>query len=81
MASNLRPALFLNRDSVINVERNYVCLPEYFKFIGGVFDLCRKANAVGMVILIMLYLLPFCRKYHYIELYRPHPNNHLIALQ
>lgn len=50
MTSGLRPALFLDRDGVINVDRPYVCKPDDFEFIDGIFDLCRKANAAGMVI-------------------------------
>jgi D-glycero-D-manno-heptose 1,7-bisphosphate phosphatase len=53
MTSSLRPALFLDRDGVINVEKHYVCQPEDFEFIDGIFDLCRKANAVGMVIVVV----------------------------
>jgi D-glycero-D-manno-heptose 1,7-bisphosphate phosphatase len=53
MGSNLRPALFLDRDGVINVEKNYVCLPEDFEFVEGIFDLCRKASAAGMAIVVV----------------------------
>jgi D-glycero-D-manno-heptose 1,7-bisphosphate phosphatase len=53
MTSSLRPALFLDRDGVINVEKHYVCQPEDFEFIDGIFDLCRKANTVGMVIVVV----------------------------
>ena len=53
MGSNLRPALFLDRDGVINVEKNYVCRSEDFEFVEGIFDLCRKANAAGMAIVVV----------------------------
>jgi D-glycero-D-manno-heptose 1,7-bisphosphate phosphatase len=53
MGSNLRPALFLDRDGVINVEKNYVCRPKDFEFVEGIFDLCKKANAAGMVIVVV----------------------------
>jgi len=37
-------ALFLDRDGVINVERNYVYRIEEFEFLPGIFDLCRSAQ-------------------------------------
>lgn len=39
-----RPALFLDRDGVINVDHGYVYRPENFEFIPGIFDLVRMAN-------------------------------------
>ena len=33
-----RPALFLDRDGVINVEKNYLYRQEDFEFIPGVFE-------------------------------------------
>ena len=53
MDPNLRPALFLDRDGVINIEKNYVYRPKDFEFVEGIFDLCRKANAAGMVIVVV----------------------------
>jgi len=37
----MRRGLFLDRDGVINVEKNYLYKQEDFEFIDGVFDLCR----------------------------------------
>jgi D-glycero-D-manno-heptose 1,7-bisphosphate phosphatase len=39
------PALFLDRDGVINVEKNYVHRVEDFEFVEGIFELCRAAAA------------------------------------
>jgi D-glycero-D-manno-heptose 1,7-bisphosphate phosphatase len=36
-------ALFLDRDGVINVEKNYVHRIEEFEFVEGIFDLCEGA--------------------------------------
>jgi D-glycero-D-manno-heptose 1,7-bisphosphate phosphatase len=41
----LRPALFLDRDGVINVDHGYVHRIEQFEFLPGIFDLCRAARA------------------------------------
>ena len=38
------PALFLDRDGVINVDQGYVHRIEDFKFIPGIFSLVRTAN-------------------------------------
>lgn len=48
-----KPALFLDRDGVINVEMNYVCRTDEFIFVDGIFDLCRKAVSAGMVIVVV----------------------------
>ena len=48
-----RPALFLDRDGIINVEKNYVYRIDDFVFIDGIFDLCRSALAAGMAIVVV----------------------------
>ena len=35
-------ALFLDRDGIINIEKNYVYEIKNFDFVEGIFDLCRK---------------------------------------
>ena len=42
-----RAALFLDRDGVINVERNYVHRIDDFEFVPGIFELCSSAVALG----------------------------------
>jgi D-glycero-D-manno-heptose 1,7-bisphosphate phosphatase len=51
--SRLRPALFLDRDGVINVEKNYVYRIEDFEFLDGIFDLCRAAAERNMPIVVV----------------------------
>ncbi len=51
--SQFRPALFLDRDGVINVEKNYVHRVEDFDFLDGIFDLCRAANERDMPIVVV----------------------------
>lgn len=50
---SLRPALFLDRDGVINVDRGYVCRREDFEFIDGIFELCRTAKELGYSIFVV----------------------------
>ena len=52
-SSRLRPALFLDRDGVINVEKNYVHRIEDFEFLDGIFGLCRAAAERNMPIVVV----------------------------
>lgn len=40
-------ALFLDRDGIINVDKNYVHRPEDFEFVDGIFELCRIGQQQG----------------------------------
>jgi D-glycero-D-manno-heptose 1,7-bisphosphate phosphatase len=46
-------ALFLDRDGVINVEKNYVHRIEDFEFVPGVFELCRIAGDLGFHLIVV----------------------------
>jgi D-glycero-D-manno-heptose 1,7-bisphosphate phosphatase len=48
-----RPALFLDRDGVINVDRAYVHRIEDFAWIPGVFDTVRTADEVGLAVIVV----------------------------
>ena len=48
-----RRALFLDRDGVINVERNYVHRVEDFEFLPGIFELCAVAETSGYLIVVV----------------------------
>ncbi len=46
-------ALFLDRDGVINVEKNYVHRIEDFEFMDGIFELCRQAQELGFRLVVI----------------------------
>jgi D-glycero-alpha-D-manno-heptose 1-phosphate guanylyltransferase len=46
-------ALFLDRDGVINKEKNYVSKIEDFEFIEGIFDFCEYFQAKGYLIFVI----------------------------
>ena len=49
----LRRALFLDRDGVINEDINYLHRKEDFKFIPGIFELCRTAAEHDFLLIIV----------------------------
>jgi D-glycero-D-manno-heptose 1,7-bisphosphate phosphatase len=48
-----RPGLFLDRDGVVNRETGYLYRPDQVVFTPGIFDLCRHAQALGFMIIII----------------------------
>jgi len=48
-----RPALFLDRDGVINIDHAYVCKPEDFEFVDGIFDLVAAAKEAGYLVVVV----------------------------
>lgn len=53
MAKTSHPALFLDRDGVVNVDKGYVHTPEETEFIPGIFELVADANARGYKVIIV----------------------------
>ncbi|MEA2029862.1 MAG: D-glycero-beta-D-manno-heptose 1,7-bisphosphate 7-phosphatase [Campylobacterota bacterium] len=49
----MKPALFLDRDGVINIEKDYLYKIEDFEFIDGVFDTCRYFQSKGYIIVVI----------------------------
>jgi D-glycero-D-manno-heptose 1,7-bisphosphate phosphatase len=48
-----RKALFLDRDGVMNVDLGYVHRPEQCVFVEGIFDLVRRANEAGYLVVVV----------------------------
>jgi D-glycero-D-manno-heptose 1,7-bisphosphate phosphatase len=48
-----RPALFLDRDGIINVDHGYVHRREQFEFVPGIFELTRYAADVGVPVVVV----------------------------
>jgi len=53
MSLALRPALFLDRDGVINVDHGYVHKPEQVTFIEGIFELVKRARTAGLLVVVV----------------------------
>lgn len=51
--TDLRPALFLDRDGVVNREIGYLYRPDQVEFTPGIFELCRHAQAMGYALIII----------------------------
>lgn len=57
-------ALFLDRDGVINVDREYVSKPDDFTFIDGIFELCRRAGRCHYRIVVITNQSGIARGYY-----------------
>ena len=59
-----KPALFLDRDGVINIEKNYLHKVEAFEFIDGIFELCKKYQDLGYLIVVVTNQSGIARGYY-----------------
>jgi len=62
-----RPALFLDRDGVINVEQGYVGKVEDFEFMPNIFDLLRHAQDKGYRLIVVTNQSGVGRQYYTAE--------------
>lgn len=62
--SELRAALFLDRDGVVNVNHGYVCSPERTEFVDGIFELVAAANRGGLVVVVVTNQAGIARGYY-----------------
>lgn len=46
-------ALFLDRDGVINVDHGYVCKIEDFEFCDGIFEVLKKYQKLGFLLIVV----------------------------
>lgn len=59
-----RPALFLDRDGVVNIEKHYLHKIEDFEFIDGIFELCRKYQDLGYLVVVVTNQSGIARGYY-----------------
>jgi D-glycero-D-manno-heptose 1,7-bisphosphate phosphatase len=48
-----RPALFLDRDGIVNVDHGYVHRVDQVQFVDGIFELCRTAQQRGYLPIVV----------------------------
>lgn len=65
----MKPALFLDRDGVINQEVNYLSKIEEFRFIDGVFETCYEFQKQGFYIFVITNQAGIARGYYNEEEY------------
>lgn len=63
----MKKAIFLDRDGVINVEKNYVYKSEEFEFIEGLFDSLKQFQKLGYLLFIITNQSGIGRGYYTIE--------------
>lgn len=64
MPNSLKKALFLDRDGVINIEKNYLYKKEDFEFIDGIFELCDYYQSLGYLIIVVTNQSGIARAYY-----------------
>ena len=57
-------ALFLDRDGVVNIEKDYLYKIEDFEFIDGIFELCRYYQDLGYVVIVVTNQSGIARDYY-----------------
>lgn len=63
----MTPALFLDRDGVINIEKNYLYRIEDFEFIDGVFESCKYFQNLGYKIIVVTNQAGIARGYYSVD--------------
>ena len=64
MTTGRNKALFLDRDGVINVDKGHVHHRESFEFIPGIFELCRAAQSLGYLLVVVTNQAGIARGYY-----------------
>ena len=60
----MKRALFLDRDGVVNIEKDYLYKIEDFEFIDGVFELCKHYKELGYLIFVVTNQSGIARDYY-----------------
>ena len=60
----MKKALFLDRDGVINIEKDYLYKIEDFEFIDGIFELCKHYQELGYLIFVVTNQSGIARGYY-----------------
>lgn len=63
----MNKALFLDRDGVINIEKNYVYRIEDFEFIEGIFKLCHRYIDEGFLIFVITNQAGIAKGYYSVD--------------
>ena len=59
-----RPALFLDRDGVVNVNHGYVHAQDQVEWIEGIFELAREARDAGLSLVVATNQAGIARGYY-----------------
>lgn len=60
----MQRALFLDRDGVVNIEKDYLYKTEDFEFIDGIVDLCAHYQSLGYLLFIVTNQSGIARGYY-----------------
>ncbi len=60
----MRKALFLDRDGIINIEKDYLFKISDFEFIDGIFNLCTHYQSLGYLIFVVTNQSGIARGYY-----------------
>ena len=60
-------ALFLDRDGVVNKEKNYLYLPKDFEFFDGIFESLRNIQKLGYLIFVITNQSGIARGYYSVD--------------
>jgi len=64
MSNILKKALFLDRDGVINIEKNYLYKIEDFEFMSGIMEVCKYYLDLGYIIVVVTNQSGIARGYY-----------------